>query len=257
MSCPAWQWAGARATGTSHIRANKGCDDNGSCVVVHNRNAETLILVVSDGAGSADYSALGSRIVTRRFSSCAANYLKAGGAIETISEAIVSEWLDDIRDHIGVEAMRIGVSPRSLAATLVAGLAAEDRAILIHVGDGAAVFRLQGSADWKVGSWPASGEYASTTFFVTDDPQPRLAITHLQGSIADIAVFTDGIERLVLDFATESAFYPFFEKVFAQFHQGKRRRDRSLSKNLRLMLESSAVCERTDDDKTIILGKRG
>jgi len=125
------------------------------------------------------------------------------------------------------------------------------------VGDGGAVFRLQGSADWKVGSWPASGEYASTTFFVTDDPQPRFTITHLQGTVGDIALFTDGIERLVLDFATESPFAPFFEKIFAQFGQDKRRRDRSLSKNLRLMLESPAVCERTDDDKTILLGKRG
>jgi hypothetical protein len=135
-------------------------------------------------------------------------------------------------------------------------LVGKDRTVLIHVGDGAAVVRLEGSDDWKVGSWPASGEYASTTFFVTDDPQPKLAISYVEGAVGEIAVFTDGMERLVLDFASESAFAPFFNRVFAQFESGSRW-DRLLSKKLRLMLESPMVCERTDDDKTIILGKRG
>ena len=256
MSSPSWRWAGAKATGNSHIRANKGCDDNGGCVVLRTRDAETLVLAVSDGAGSADHSAAGSRIATTRFLRCAAGYLRTEGAIEMVSEHIVSDWLDDIRDHIGAEAKKIGVGPRNFAATLVGGLVGKDRTVLIHVGDGAAVVRLEGSDDWKVGSWPASGEYASTTFFVTDDPQPKLAISYVEGAVGEIAVFTDGMERLVLDFASESAFAPFFNRVFAQFESGSRW-DRLLSKKLRLMLESPMVCERTDDDKTIILAKRG
>jgi hypothetical protein len=256
MSTPSWRWAGARATGTSHIRANKGCDDNGGCVVLRAGDAEALVLAVSDGAGSADHSATGSRIATRRFLRCAAGYLRAEGTIEMLSEPIVSDWLDDIRDHIGAEAKKIGVGPRNLAATLVGGIVGAGRTVLIHVGDGGAVVRLEGSDDWKVGSWPASGEYASTTFFVTDDPQPKLAISHFEGAVGEIAVFTDGMERLVLDFAGETAFAPFFNRVFAQFESGGQR-DRLLSKKLRLMLESPMVCERTDDDKTIILAKRG
>jgi hypothetical protein len=256
MSSDSWRWAGARATGTSHIRVNKGCDDNGGCVILGNRDVETLILVVSDGAGSADHSAAGSRIVVRRFLRCATAYLRKGGLIELLSEQIIFDWLDDIRDHIGIEAKSLGLSPKNFAATLVGGLIAKDRAVVMHVGDGGAVFRLEGSEDWKVGSWPASGEYASTTFFVTDDPQPKLAIASLDGSISEIAIFTDGIERLVLDFTNETAFAPFFHRVFSSFSASDGR-DRPLSKKLKLMLESPDVCERTDDDKTIILGKRG
>jgi hypothetical protein len=242
-------------TGTSHIRVNKGCDDNGGCIVVPTRDGEVLIAVVSDGAGSAEYSAIGSRIVVRRFLRCASTFVRSGMLLEQLTEQSVSDWLDDIRDHIGVRAIGVGASPRSFAATLVGAIVTRDRAVIIHIGDGAAVFRLKDLQDWKVGSWPASGEYASTTFFVTDDPQPKLRMTHIEGVVSEISLFTDGIERLVLDFAGESAFSPFFNKVFSAFSEGDGR-DRPLSKNLGVMLQSPSVCERTDDDKTIILGRR-
>jgi hypothetical protein len=44
---------------------------------------------------------------------------------------------------------------------------------VIHVGDGACAVRLNNARSWLVPSWPAQGEYASTTYFVTDDPKPR------------------------------------------------------------------------------------
>ena len=47
---------------------------------------------------------------------------------------------------------------------LVAGLIDKDRAVFVHVGDGAAVFRLANSDNWKIGSWPASGEYGFDDF---------------------------------------------------------------------------------------------
>ena len=36
-------------------------------------------------------------------------------------------------------------------------------------------------------SWPAQGEYASTTYFVTDDPDPRTIISHVEGEVAEVA----------------------------------------------------------------------
>jgi serine/threonine protein phosphatase PrpC len=126
-------------TGTSHIRVNKGCDDNGGCIVVPTRDGEVLIAVVSDGAGSAEYSAIGSRIVVRRFLRCASTFVRSGMLLEQLTEQSVSDWLDDIRDHIGVRAIGVGASPRSFAATLVGAIVTRDRAVIIHIGDGAAV----------------------------------------------------------------------------------------------------------------------
>lgn len=256
MSSPSWRWAAAKATGTSHIRAGKGCDDFGGCTLVQCGNAETLVLVVSDGAGSAEHSAIGSRLVTMRFIRCASKFLKSGNAVESLTHQIALEWLDDIRDTISSAATGLGGTPRDFAATLVAGLVTPTHASFMHVGDGAAVFRLMAADEWQVASWPANGEYASTTYFVTDDPEPKVSVSHVDGAIGEVSIFTDGIERLVLEFANRTPFAPFFNKVLGAFNTNSLRRDRNVSRQLSVLLDSQSVCEKTDDDKTIFVAKR-
>ena len=129
-------------------------------------------------------------------------------------------------------------------------------AAFIHVGDGSAVYRLDGVADWIVASWPEQGEYAATTYFVTDDPEPRLRFCSAQGPIAELALFSDGIERLALDFSTETAFAPFFDRMFFPLSGKSVGRDRQLSRHLKEYLDSPSVCDKTDDDKTLVLAKR-
>ena len=90
-----------------------------------------------------------------------------------------------------------------------------DNSVFIHVGDGAFVCRAEGAAEWIVPTWPAQGEYAATTFFVTDEPEARLQFVNLDQSTEELAVFSDGIERLALEFSSKTAFSPFFEKMFA------------------------------------------
>jgi hypothetical protein len=256
MISPAWEWAGAKATGTSHIRAGKGCDDFGGCLIVRCPDSEVLVVAVSDGAGSAEHSAIGSRLATMRFMRCASEFLKSGGNVASLTQQTTLDWLDDIRDCVSGVAAKLERSPRDFAATLVACIAAPDHAAFIHVGDGAAVFRFTESSAWQIGSWPAQGEYASTTYFVTDEPEPRIALSHVEGPIGEVSVFTDGIERLVLEFSSQTAFAPFFERVFGALTGKGHSRDRDISKQLSTLLESRSVCEKTDDDKTLILAKR-
>jgi hypothetical protein len=182
--------------------------------------------------------------------------LRSGGDVALLTKQTVLEWLDEVRDRIFGAAEKLGCGPRDFAATLVACLVTPERAVFIHVGDGAAVFRLADASDWRIGSWPSHGEYASTTYFVTDDPEPRVTISHVEGSVQEISLFTDGIERLVLEFSNQSAHAPFFNKVFAAFNGGHFGRDRVISKQIKHLLESQSVCEKTDDDKTLFLAKR-
>ena len=107
-----------------------------------------------------------------------------------------------------------------------------------------------------IGTWPSQGEYASTTYFVTDDPEPRVTVSHVEEAVGEVAIFSDGIERLVLDFSSRTAFAPFFDKVFGPIDGNSTGRDRALSKHLKALLESPSVCEKTDDDKTLFLAKR-
>lgn len=253
---PSWGWAAAKATGTSHIRAGKGCDDFGACAVAHHAGANILVMAVSDGAGSAECASVGSRLTTTRFLRSAFKFLKSGGKPAVVTEHVALEWLDDIRDRISTAARELDKSPRDFAATLVGCLVGPTTATFIHVGDGAAVFKLQDAEEWKIASWPTHGEYASTTYFVTDDPQPNVCVSNVEGIVRDVSLFSDGLERLVLDFSSQTAFAPFFDKVFYSFNPVRSGRNRDLSRQLRILLESRQVCEKTDDDKTIFLARR-
>ncbi len=256
MMTSRWTWASARATGTSHLRVGKGCDDFGACLEARLTDQSVLILVVSDGAGSAVHSSIGSQIATRVFAECARRFVRGGGTLNSISEKVASEWLDDIRDRIGAAASQKAASPREFAATLVGCLVGTDAALFLHIGDGSAVYRLNNTSDWIVASWPAQGEYAATTYFVTDDPEPQIRLAYIEGHVQEVALFSDGIERLVLDFSNRTAFAPFFERMFSPLKGQVWGRDRTLSRQLKEYLDSPAVCEKTDDDKTLLLAKR-
>ena len=139
---------------------------------------------------------------------------------------------------------------------MVAAVVLPSGMTVCHVGNGACVARRQGQQKWDVVSWPAHGEYASTTFFVTDDPVPDFRLTYCEGAVSDIAIFSDGLERLALDFANKSAFNRFFDPMSAPLTGLRPGRGRTLSGQLRRFLDSPQVVERTDDDKTLIVGKR-
>jgi Protein phosphatase 2C len=256
MTGHCWAWAAARSTGTSHLRFGKQCDDYGACLEIAGPPCNVLIAVAADGAGSASHSSSGSRIVTRSFVESTVRHLRDGRSLGDITQDLVSVWLDDARDRIAAAAERIGAVPRDFASTLVGTVIGQDSAVVVHVGDGACVYRNRDDPTWKVATWPAQGEYAATTFFVTDEPQPTVNFATITESIHELAIFSDGIERLALDFADKSAYAPFFEKMFAPLTARSPGRDRQISKALLAFLDGPTVCERTDDDKTLILARR-
>jgi hypothetical protein len=251
-----WEWVSASATGTSHLRVNRGCDDAGACMFISGKNESALVAVCADGAGSAQKSSIGSRIIVRAFCRSARSYLQGGGTLAGLSREIASDWLDDMRGRIEITSRSAELTPRDFAATLVGCIVGNRTAKVLHVGDGAAVYRRSNSEEWAIGSWPSHGEYASTTYFVTDDPEPSFQLSEIEGSVSELAVFTDGIEHLVLNFSTHCAFSPFFNQMFSGFRSDGIGRNRKLSRHLCNYLGGPSVCDRTDDDKTLLLARR-
>jgi Protein phosphatase 2C len=256
MTACRWTWAAARSVGTSHLRSKKGCDDFAACLELRTPRDSILVAVASDGAGTAQHSSIGSRITSRVFAELATGYIRADQSLSSFSIELAREWLDEIRDRIIAAAANRHAVPRDFASTLVGSVISDQEAIFIHVGDGAAVFRTANHADWRVPTWPAQGEYAATTYFVTDDPQPSVQFCLVNDRITEIAVFSDGLERLVLDFSSHTAHAPFFDKMFAPFGSALAGRNRTLSRALQRFLDGPSVCDKTDDDKTLILAKR-
>lgn len=248
---PAWSWAGASCRGVSHAKTETRKQDALSCFSAN--DGGVLVAIVSDGAGSASHGGEGASLVCRTLGGALRAHFRTGSGMP--DDERIWQWVDDARDRIALAAGQRALSPRDFAATMVMIASDGDQTVVAHVGDGAAVARVEG--EWKAVSWPEQGEYASTTFFVTDDTGPRMRISRHEAAVDALAVFTDGIERLALDLGKEEAFQPFFRGMIRPL-DGKATGgpDRDLGFALAAYLDSPAVCERTDDDKTLILAVR-
>lgn len=234
--------------GTSHAINGSPCQDFSYCSSGKG-STSPLIATVSDGAGSASHSKYGATLITRSLVVGARKWLSSGS--KSPSDEEVWSWIDAARDQISHVAKARKLEPRDFAATVVCVLAVEDNITIIHIGDGAAVIKLDDT--WQVGSWPEAGEYASTTYFVTDEPEPRLRINRVEGLPQAIALFTDGLERLSLDFSSKQPHVPFFEKMLQPVLLGSPGQNRPLSASLAQYLSSEVVNSRTDDDKSLII----
>lgn len=211
--------------------------------------------VVSDGAGSAKFGGEGASLVCRTFATGTQHYLQA--ADDLPDEETIWSWIDDARDRISNAARKRDLTPRDFAATLVFMLATPEEIVLCHIGDGAAVGREAHTGEWVTLSLPENGEYASTTYFITDEQAPRARFSRHTGEFNAVAAFSDGIESLVIDSKTGSPHPRFFQPVLRPFESSESHgRQMSLSTQLSQFLDSTRINERTDDDKTLVIACR-
>lgn len=247
----AWRWASASVTGTSHLQNGNRLQD---AYTVAELGAGRIFAVVSDGAGSAEFGAYGAWLTCRFLSVRSREWVRDNPGLPSNEE--LEDWIDDLRDRISAIATRRASTPRQFAATLAAIVVTPDEAVALHIGDSAIVGRKD--TEWDVLCWPENGEYASTTYFVTDDPEPRLIITRHTGEHDAYALFSDGVGDLALSHLERNAhpqfFDPMIRPVDAASGDG---RLIELSAMLSKYLAGPSVCERTDDDKTLILISKG
>lgn len=245
-----WAWAGACCRGTSHVKSASRRQDAFSAFAV--RDGAVLTSIVSDGAGSSSHGGEGASLVCRTFADRIRKHFAATD--ELPSDESLWQWLDAARDRIEVAATRRELVRRDFAATLIVTISDGSRSLVAHVGDGCSVMRDREAMGWSALIWPAQGEYASTTSFVTDDPEAQMRIARSDTAIDAVASFTDGIERLALDFSSRQAHQPFFRGMILPLEQSVASGpDRRLSRQLAGYLDGEAVNQRTDDDKTLIL----
>lgn len=246
----AWRWASASVIGTSHIQNSDRLQD---AYVVSEIGTAGVFAIVSDGAGSAKFGAYGAWLTCRFLSVRIREWVRIYPTLPTNEE--LEGWIDELRQRISAIATRRATTPRQFAATLAALVVTPGETVTLHIGDSAVVART--GVTWEVLCRPENGEYASSTYFVTDNPSPRLSIArHLCGHNA-FALFSDGVGDLALshpEALPHTRFFdPMFRPVDAALGDG---RLVELSTKLATYLASSPVCERTDDDKTLILISR-
>lgn len=247
-----WRWAASSRIGTSHLKAGTRKQDAYTVKVPEH---DALCVIVSDGAGSSSHGGEGASLVCRMLSTVICDWIANHGGLPPDDQ--LYEWLDLVRDRLALVAKKRELTKRQFASTLVALIVRGDDLLTLQVGDSALVARKAGQ--WEAICWPENGEFASTTYFITDDPEPRLQIVRkAAGDYNAFAAFSDGIDSIALHHANQEPHARFFDPMIKPVDQASERgRLVALSAALGRYLDGPAICDRTDDDKTLVLVSRG
>ena len=253
-----WRIAAASAIGTSHAKTGQPCQDSLRVRLVDTAQGPVLVSAVSDGAGSAAHSEIGSRAAVTTATYLIENYLEAGGTVSSLTHEAALSWLAQIQSVISSLALEAGMAVRDFACTLLVAIIADGSSAFLQVGDGAMVVREEGDEGWSYVFWPQHGEYINSTNFVTSaDAATAMEFACPARKIESFSCFSDGIESLVLHYATKTVHDGFFngmiEPVRLATAEGL---DHDLSESLARYLNSDRVCDRTDDDKSLVLATR-
>jgi Protein phosphatase 2C len=253
-----WRIATASVIGTSHTKTGQPCQDSARVRLVNTPSGPILVSAVSDGAGSAAHSEIGSRAAVTTATDLIENFLQAGGTIDSIQKETVLSWLAQIQSVIASFAVEGSASAREFACTLLVAIIGPEHAAFFQVGDGAMVVLEAGDEGWSYIFWPQHGEYINSTNFVTSaDAAEVMEFASVSRRIESFSSFSDGIESLVLHYATKTVHDSFFNAMIVPVQQGQAEGiDESLSESLTKYLSSDRVCERTDDDKSLVLATR-
>ncbi len=258
MARPSWRVASACEIGTSHVDTGTPCQDYTAQATIRTKDGPVLVVIVCDGAGSAIHSEVGSWLASTTFLELIEVHFENGGRLVDIDRVTVADWIGCTADRLIARAKEDGNLHKDYSCTLLAAIVGEHAAIFVQIGDGAIVVSHGEEDGWNWVFWPQHGEYANQTVFVlsanaVDELQFELA----SRQIDEFAVFSDGIERMVLHGATKTVNDKFFDQMFAPIRASAARGlDLTLSAQLKAYLGSSIVNARTNDDKTLVMATR-
>jgi len=257
MTDPCWRTAFASVIGTSHTKSGSPCQDTGGCrVVTASNGTEVLVAAVSDGAGTAARSEAGSALTVHRFLHDFAEAVGHDPTLASIDVAFVREWIKSINCAIADQASEEGHETRDYACTLLGAIVGTTGSVYVQIGDGAIVVSTEEPGEYSWIFWPQHGEYANTTNFITQERVVESLLFETGSAVPEIALFTDGIERLVLDLSARTVHSPSFAPIFAWLASTGPDRTDGQSPALAAYLASQHVNSRTDDDKTLVMATR-
>ena len=248
-----WKVICESVEGTSHAATGIPCQDSSIATPFKYPHDQGMILICSDGAGTASQAEVGSRIACQSASNAVISYLETGRTVADIDDGCLLEWARAVNQRLVDEAESRSIPPRELACTLVLAVIGNEAAAFAQIGDGVIVIHDQGQ--YRTVFWPQSGEYLNTTFFVTDSKFTEyVQRTIIAGSFSQVALLTDGLQGLALSLAEKTVHQPFFAPMFQSL--GSSEDAAELIVPVREFLGSPAVNSRTDDDKTLVMATK-
>ncbi len=251
-----WRYVYASVSRAAHRASGTECQDAGAVQLAPMADADpALVLVAADGAGSATKARIGAELACRTFLAEGAAWLSTATAEDWV-RATAERLLHRIQTVLIQQAAEENQPVREFACTLLGAIVTADRALFLHIGDGAIV--IGNGDDYRPVFWPQTGEYANETWFVTDpNAAARLEFATLAEPVAEIALLTDGLQPLALHYQNRQAHAPFFRPLFQRLRAAPESGcPADLMSALERFLDAPHLNQRTDDDKTLILASR-
>src|SRR6266436_5783268 len=258
MSMGGWRYVAASVIGTSHEKAGGTCQDANDCQIYALPAGEkVLAAVVADGAGSAVCGGEGAARTCRALLGLMDNHIDSGRSVEQVTGDTVRSWITTIQNLLEEEAQAVSRERRDFACTILGLIVGESCVACLQVGDGVMVLADTEEHAYGHVFWPDRGEYANTTHFVTqDEALEHLQFESIRREIVEVALLTDGLQSIALNYQQQTAHEPFFRGLFAPLTTLGEGRSDQMSRSLIEFLSSPRVNEKTDDDKTLILACR-
>lgn len=247
-----WRVVAASAVGTSHTVTGSMCQDSYFAEVEADPAKPPLLTIfIADGAGSALYGGIGAEIAIE----AATAFVRQQYAHDlefALNDHWAVEFIQAVRARIYAVADQQGAKARDYACTFLAVVASPFATLIMQIGDGGIVVDVGNGLEVPIP--PMVGEYANMTNFVTDQNAiDVLAIVTFPTRPEKVAVFSDGIQRIAMNMAINTAHEPFFTPFFTVLATSSAAQEDNLQAELARFLQSQAVNERTDDDKSLVL----
>lgn len=251
-----WLASSISVRGTSHVASDEECQDY--CIA--RRYGEAQILALSDGAGSCEYSQIGARAACIGFIRASKKMLNSqlleGGSLdEFLENSTEDQWhlaIEGARKCIEIQATKKNVNSNvAMACTFLGAIVGRYAGVVLQVGDGAWVAEVESSIIGCV-TVPKNGEYGNETFFITQSGwMDHIQFVRFQKShgLRSLVGFSDGVERLCIDFPASVPNEGFFRPLF----KIRRSAERQIFQNaLGDFLRSERVTQQTEDDCSIV-----
>jgi hypothetical protein len=251
----AWQVVGAAVQGLSHQKQGLPCQD---ALEYRCLPGGILLVALADGAGSAIYAELGAQAAVQASVEWLLTSLENDQPIDCCEWAeVIWETFQNARTALEQLGEEHDEPLRSFATTLTCLVATSERLIVGQLGDGAVV-AVGEDGGLKTVTTLQRGEYANETNFLTQDQALDLiAFQMIDEQVQALAVMSDGLTRLALKRPDNEPHPPFFTPLFAFVESSVSSDDPARAVDpLIQFLTSPRVCERTDDDKTLVLALR-
>jgi serine/threonine protein phosphatase PrpC len=250
-----WQIIGAAVQGLSHQKQGLPCQD---ALKYHCLPGGILLVALADGAGSAIHAELGAQAAVQASVDWLITNLEHNQPSECCEWAeVIWETFQNARNAVEQLGVERDEPLRSFATTLTCLVATPEQLIVGQLGDGAVV-AVGEDEGLKTVTTLQRGEYANETNFLTQDQALELvSIQVIAERVQGLAVMSDGLTRLALKRPDNVPHPPFFKPLFSFVESSASSNDPAQANDaLMEFLASPRVCERTDDDKSLVLALR-